>query len=346
MLRGIATTSTSLIIAMANFASLSLAASPTTLTNCQTISSPGNYELSSNVSASGDCFTITVSNVSIDLKGHSLMGDGTGIGITDGANPDTNLVIINGTISNFQVAIDLRSSGSSNATVNHIIAMNNTSSGILLAASNNTVSNSTVNNNGPNGGIVVDGCCNTIVNVQADNNSNEGITSFGGDTLVSNAVAQHNGATGIDLHGSNNTLDNSNSSNNLIGAAIGDHSVVRESIFNKNGSLTGGFGLLVGGCCNSIDNTVASSNQGDGIRGFQCCNLVTNSKVNKNTTNGIDLLAANGTVFAVNANNNLVGVAVTCPSNIVRLNARHNSGGNLVLDTSGGACTETKNNAP
>jgi hypothetical protein len=75
MLRQIASASTLSIIAVANFASLSLAASPTMLNNCQTISSPGNYQLSSNLSASGDCFTITASNVSIDLKGHSLMGD-------------------------------------------------------------------------------------------------------------------------------------------------------------------------------------------------------------------------------------------------------------------------------
>ncbi len=45
---------------------------------CRTVSTPGYYALSDDLSSSGTCFTITANDVWLDCRGHSLTGTGTG----------------------------------------------------------------------------------------------------------------------------------------------------------------------------------------------------------------------------------------------------------------------------
>jgi hypothetical protein len=46
------------------------------------VSSSGNYTVTANLTATGNCIVITVPNVAIDLQGHMIAGNGTGNGIT------------------------------------------------------------------------------------------------------------------------------------------------------------------------------------------------------------------------------------------------------------------------
>src|SRR5690349_5780864 len=64
----------------------SRAAAATSVNACQTLSAPGNYVVTSNITASGDCLTLTVSNIAIDMQGHKIVGNGSGAAITDGGN--------------------------------------------------------------------------------------------------------------------------------------------------------------------------------------------------------------------------------------------------------------------
>lgn len=56
--------------------------------SCQTISQSGSYKLTQDLTANGnDCFTIAASNVTLDLGGHTLNGQGIdgGFGVIDTA---------------------------------------------------------------------------------------------------------------------------------------------------------------------------------------------------------------------------------------------------------------------
>jgi len=53
----------------------------TDIDKCQTITKPGSYKLTRDLTADGnDCFVITASNVTLDLNGHTLSGPGAGGG--------------------------------------------------------------------------------------------------------------------------------------------------------------------------------------------------------------------------------------------------------------------------
>jgi len=74
---------------------------------------------------------------------------------------------------------------------------------------------------------------------------------------------------------------------------------------------------------------------------------VTDSKAGKNHGDGINFQDESGLVTSVNTNNNSGdGVFLKCPGNAVRVVAKGNGGTNLHEDTSGGTCTDVRNNAP
>ncbi len=124
------------------------AASPTPISACPyTITAPGNYVVTRNLTATGTCikFAAPVDNVALDLQGHGITGNGTGYGIVCLQNPSggrcNRVVIANGAVTRFSGVSDSRS----NSNGSHAI----TASG--------EVSNSTANNNGGYGisGVIV-----------------------------------------------------------------------------------------------------------------------------------------------------------------------------------------------
>jgi len=79
------------------------------ISQCGSITEPGPYFLTSSLTAVGDCLIIQADNVTIDLRGYSLAGDGTGEGISDGAGGASvarkNTEVRNGVITNFSQGI-------------------------------------------------------------------------------------------------------------------------------------------------------------------------------------------------------------------------------------------------
>jgi len=155
--------------AMTFFASTAWSAGPLKIKECQTITQPGSYVVTGNISASGDCLVIGANNVTIDLAGFLIIGDNTGDGITDEGNLVVGTTIQNGTVSNFAIGINLRSSSAT--SIDRILSTLNTNTGIVVGeivlddspASLNVVTNSRVVSNGtftepPSGsGLVVGG---------------------------------------------------------------------------------------------------------------------------------------------------------------------------------------------
>jgi hypothetical protein len=172
-----------LLLSTGASAPASAAAAPTRISACPyTITAPGNYVVTRNLTATGTCisFATPVSNVALDLQGHSITGNGTGYGIAclqSGSNDRCDHVIIaNGVVARFSGGIHL--DGNFN-TVAQMTSQQNTAS---------------QQNSGT--GIVFNGDSgNLIIGSVATGNDSEGIHGGGNGfaTSVSDSVASNNG---------------------------------------------------------------------------------------------------------------------------------------------------------
>ena len=152
-----------------------------------TISTPGFYYLSKDLSTSGAGITVNVDNVTIDLMGFSLKYTGiTGAAGID-MNGRTNVEIRNGTVISFSYGI--HESNATNGAKHRVInvrAINN-SYGIWLAGVNHLV-NGCTGSNGVTGIYVFNG---TISNCVACNNSDTGIYLEWAGSAIGNIAAQN-----------------------------------------------------------------------------------------------------------------------------------------------------------
>src|SRR5579864_4552040 len=75
------------------------ASADTEITACPTtITTAGKFFLKTNLTSSGDCIIVHHGNVAIDMKGHTITGNGTGGGITDTGTFVESVAITNGKI--------------------------------------------------------------------------------------------------------------------------------------------------------------------------------------------------------------------------------------------------------
>jgi hypothetical protein len=70
------------------------------------ITAPGSYRLVRNLQATGNCLLVTADDVTINLNGFVISGNGSGVGVRrDTAATGTNLTVRNGTIRNFATGL-------------------------------------------------------------------------------------------------------------------------------------------------------------------------------------------------------------------------------------------------
>src|SRR6266481_207266 len=151
------------------------AAAPTALNACQTLSVPGNYVVTKNLTASGDCLVLTVSNIAIDLQGHKIVGYGSGGGITDGGNSIAFIIVANGKISNFSEGIDLSSdTGETADLILNVNSSGNAADGVFIKGRDNNLVNVTASNNGGSG-VELRQCCDSLFKVTTNSNNAEGV---------------------------------------------------------------------------------------------------------------------------------------------------------------------------
>jgi hypothetical protein len=82
---------------------------------CGSITQSGSYELTTNLRATGDCLRIDADFVSIDLKGFTIFGNGTGTGIANAnGSKRREVAISNWVVSNFEYGIALEAN-------NHVV---------------------------------------------------------------------------------------------------------------------------------------------------------------------------------------------------------------------------------
>ncbi len=179
--------------ALAMILAASLSGADTAVSACGTLSSPGRYFLTKSLTSSGTCITIGADGISLDMKGKTLTGNGTGDGISDGGGNFESMAIANGTVSHFSVGIDLNTSCC--VVIREVTSSNNTSTGILLGKCCGTLDSVTVKGNGADGVDVADGEF-TLHNITVKNNSGSGI-NIGCCTLISDSVISGNSGDGV-----------------------------------------------------------------------------------------------------------------------------------------------------
>jgi parallel beta-helix repeat protein len=188
------------------------------------ITAPGTYQVTQDLSGSGDAITVSASNVDLHLGGHTLSGDGSGVGIhVQGASPVYNVSIDHGTVQGFQDGIFL-GFFALNCKVTSVTASGNTDIGIFLTHANaSTVTDNTTSQNGT--GIELDASNGNTVTRNTTDGNFAGIDVSDNSTgnTVSRNTATGNPGQGIRLLGgpTQNTVQDNTCSGNGVGIAVG-----------------------------------------------------------------------------------------------------------------------------
>ena len=243
-----------------------------------TIAESGSYYLCANAQMTSNMFhgiTIWADNVTLDLKGFALIGEGTagkhGV-IVEGSYK--NIKICNGTVRNWGGnGVDI--SSATNSQLANLRICDNTGIG-LTAGRGSTFDNCTASDNGIVG---IGASAGTVINCTAYSNSGIGILADNGSTVV-NCIARSNGSDGIGLSTGGVVATGCTSrQNGGNGISAVDGCIIRDctSEYNTGNGFSVADGVSVNGCS-------ARSNGNFGIDAGQACMLTANIAYNNNGT--------------------------------------------------------------
>ena len=280
-------------------------AAPLTVTCGDTISNPGTYALAADCSGAG--ITINASDVSLKLKGHTMIGTDPGVGVgvlvDDSGGALTGVTIKGpGTITNYRCGVQLgkashlcgdqseTGAGISGSRASGLTATNN-DTGIAVGASDNTIEHNVASYHRTGSNLVSSD--NTVKHNTADNNHSSGMFIVDSrSNAVEHNAASHNGFYGIILTGEssdNNTVEHNTATNN------------------------GYYGLALGGTSSSLNtvehNTVTNNNHSGLFLARGSNNTLKHNRANDNNDDGIALLDSDSnTVDHNTATNNGIGI--------------------------------------
>ena len=269
-----------------------------------TISQPGSYYLTTNLTCAGHGVVIAVGGVTLDLMGFTLTGDrgNSDYGVfLDGATNVSirNVVVRNGIICNFGYGVGVQYT--QNSRFEHLVVADNVNYGVYLNGSylgqcdGNTIADCSISGNymgiNLNGSYLGQCDGNTVADCSVGGNSLYGVNLWGdnygqcnGNTVADCAISE-NGSSGVWLEGYLGQCD---------GNAIVDCSV----------SGNREFGVYLYGSSGQCDgNTIAGCRIiGNGLYGIQLnayngqCdgNTISACAVQKNADRGISLWGADG----------------------------------------------------
>lgn len=269
-----------------------------------TITKTGSYILKDNLvvpTSSTDAIDVRASNVTLDLNGFAITGNGSGIGIN--GSSQSNTTVRNGSVTNFGTGLGL----GDQSVVENVQASSNQGDGIECGGDcriKDSIASSNANN-----GIFVSGSNNLILDNIADGNQAAGINlSAGSQDRVTGNTANDNGTgancfSGIAAPQSGSPIT-SPVSDCIVSWNVTDHNCgsginggpgweVSHNVANNNGyggpPGTKGNGIsLVGGGGATIDSNVTNGNGGNGIAGNAGNGyLVTNNQASSNTACGL-----------------------------------------------------------
>ena len=224
----------------------------------------------------GDGLVVAADNVTLDLAGHTISGDGvTGVDQIDaGVRVDGHhgVAIRDGSLAGFDSGVLLEAASGNVAT--RLTITNNRGRGIQLldGSTDNTIEGNTSSTNGRSGITTVDSGDNILRNNVTQSNGFAGIASLNSDgNLIEHNVVAGNAEVGINVQSARNTVRANRVSRNgddII--AVGDGNVIDS---NKVSDAIGceengcGFGITVeGGVGNLIAGNLVVRTGRDAIR--------------------------------------------------------------------------------
>lgn len=233
-----------------------------------TITDPGLYYLTRNLTSTGSAITVHANNVTIDLSGFCLTGPGKGsgfgkIGIVVAAG-HTNVEIRNGSIMAFG---------------DNGIQSQSTCNGIRVVGVR-------VGDTGHDG-ITLPGSGNLIMDCTVMNAADNGI-HVGKSSLVKGSQVLGSGISGIILSNGSTAVVNT-VLGGLYGIFASDGTLVMDNIVSGSGN----YGINVSSDCTITRNT-AFNNTGTGISAGTYCTITNNTT--DGLTNGTNCTLANNTV--------------------------------------------------
>jgi parallel beta-helix repeat protein len=225
----------------------------TTITSVPyTITTRGYYTINTNLTSSGDGIIVNASNVTIDLKGYTIVGNGAGSYHGVYMNGRANIEIRNGTVRGFggNGIYEVLPAGRSHRITNmRVIA--NKGNGISLSGYNHTVKDCTVSDNGTIGVKILNGIVsgNTVCD-----NGTRGIDVSLGATVTGNTVSL-NGQDGIVAGNGCTVVDNAAYSNTGSGMSVSFGTTLKNNAAYSNVN----YGFSLGGH-NLVDGNTAYNN--------------------------------------------------------------------------------------
>jgi parallel beta-helix repeat protein len=348
-------------------AALLLAGGPAAAVNITslpyTITAPGEYHVTQDLSTATDGIIIQASNVRLYLDSHTLTGDNKGDGVGVGAF--SNVLVQGGTLVSFANGVHLN--GTTSATLASLTSRgtSETSGFNLDNVRNSAVLNCISINNGEDGINVEGGGSNTIRSCRTVDADEQGIIlKQTSNNLVQSNTVQFNDLEAIQLIGATNNLvqDNVVSFNKDDGILLEQSSSsnrIRTNRVEFNGTTEiASYGIhLVGSSSNTVELNQVSSNTGIGIHvdegsnlnsvvantltqntagivaSINSGNLLQNNTVVRNGGEGILLFRAQGTrVISNRIEQNNRGIDLnTSTRNTVQYNQIRNHPGNGIF---------------
>jgi len=157
-------------------------AAPKAINSCRAVTDSGSYILTKNLNAVGNCLVVEADNVTINLDGWIISGDGTGEGITNDGVGRKNIAVRDGVITNFISGIQF--AAGSGCIVERVRASQN--SLISINAGNRA----SVRDNNTSGSVfgIFAGPGSLIAGNVAFDHTNTGISASVGSTVSSNTA--------------------------------------------------------------------------------------------------------------------------------------------------------------
>ena len=151
------------------------------------------YKLTTDLNSCEDCLIVVNNKITIDLQGHSITSTcpGSGWGITDLGGIFELVTVKNGTISGYEIGVDLNDS--IRVSVLGVKATNNSIVGIWVG--DGLVKSSEASGNDI--GIEVDGDRGQVQQCNSHDNTSIGIAALGDHCLITMNFANGNGTLGL-----------------------------------------------------------------------------------------------------------------------------------------------------
>ena len=289
-----------------------------------TISTPGSYYLTEDVTSSGTAINVAVDDVTIDLAGYAVVGTDSALlyhGIY--MNGRSNVEIRNGTVRDFYNGIYAYGVTSGNHRIINVRVVSNVTGGIVLDGTGHLVKDCTISENGDSAfshvygirtgtGSTVTG--NTIsYNGNSASHSVHGIHAYNGSTVTGNTVSNNGSSADGDVRGilangstvtGNTVFKNAHSAEgNVYGIATTWGGALIENTVYDNGDYGKGsyvYGIRVGsGVTVTGNSSYSNGTAADGtVYGIY---LVGYSLVDQNTA----ISNGGGAASAVNMNTSI-----------------------------------------